>query len=128
MVMRLVQLEHPAKGRKVAVVEEPDLRVLSRGTTVYALAQTAIAAGGSLADGVADDRSRATLDYAALDAGQSPWRLLAPCEHPEEPARCLVTGTGLTHKASAENRQAMHEPAADAATAEPLTDSMKMYR
>jgi hypothetical protein len=128
MVMRLVQLEHPAEGRKVAVVEEPYLRVLSRGTTMYALAQTAIGAGGSLADVVADDRSSTTLDYDALYTGQSPWRLLAPFDHPEEPARYLVTGTGLTHKASAENRQTMHEQAVAAATAEPLTDSMKMYR
>jgi hypothetical protein len=33
-----------------------------------------------------------------------------------------VTGTGLTHKASADNRQSMHGAAAT------LTDSMKMYR
>ena len=38
-----------------------------------------------------------------------------------EPARCLVSGTGLTHLGSAKNRQAMH-----AHTATELTDSMKM--
>jgi hypothetical protein len=130
MVLRLVQLEHPTEGRRVALVEEPRLRILSCGTTVYGLAQTAIAAGSGLAEVVADDRSSRTLEYDGVYAGQSPWRLLAPFDHPEEPARCLVTGTGLTHKASAENRQAMHEPAGADATAEPLplTDSMKMYR
>ena len=45
--------------------------------------------------------------------------------HPDEPARCLVSGTGLTHKASAENRQAMHS-GKKAATAP--SDSMKMYQ
>jgi hypothetical protein len=129
MAMHLVQIEHPAEGSRVAVVEEPYLRMLSSGTTVYGLAQAAIAAGCGLAEVVADDRSSRTLDYDGVYAGQSPWRLRAPFDHPEEPARCLVTGTGLTHKASADNRQAMHEPAGGAnATAEPLTDSMKMYR
>ena len=37
----------------------------------------------------------------------------APSIVPAEPWRCLVTGTGLTHKASAENRQSMHGDAAD---------------
>ncbi|HAO81081.1 MAG TPA: GguC protein, partial [Verrucomicrobia subdivision 3 bacterium] len=44
-------------------------------------------------------------------------------DHPDEPARCLVSGTGLTHLGSAKNRQMMHE-----AKESELTDSMKMYR
>jgi hypothetical protein len=42
-----------------------------------------------------------------------------------------VTGTGLTHKASAENRNAMHGSLGSAhqdQSTEPLTDSVKMYR
>jgi hypothetical protein len=50
--------------------------------------------------------------------------LLPAYDHPEEPARCLVTGTGLTHKASAANRQAMHAGAKPAV----VTDSMRMYQ
>jgi hypothetical protein len=53
----------------------------------------------------------------------SPWRLLAPIDHPQEPTRCLVSGTGLTHLGSARDRQAMHTSAP-----EQLTDSMKMFR
>ncbi len=71
------------------------------------------------------------LRYDAVYELRSAWRLLPPFDHPEEPGRCLVTGTGLTHKASADNRQAMHTtdvPGATAAPAEALTDSMKMYR
>src|SRR5439155_9215735 len=60
------------------------------------------------------------LDYDPIYRLESAWRLLPPFTHPE-PSRCLVTGTGLTHKASADNRQAMHR------NPEELSDSMKMY-
>ena len=48
---------------------------------------------------------------------------LTPVDHPAEPARCLVSGTGLTHLGSAKNRDAMHGKS-DAE----LTDSMKIFR
>lgn len=64
--------------------------------------------------------SEQTLDYDAIYRLESEWRLLPPFTHPE-PARCLVTGTGLTHKASADNRQAMHHDPAE------ISDSMRMY-
>src|SRR5208282_4083346 len=56
-------------------------------------------------------------------SGNSEWRLLPPIDHPEELARCFLSGTGLTHLGSARNRQSMH-----ATTTEDLTDSMKMFR
>ena len=62
------------------------------------------------------------LDYDEIYAGRAAWRILPPIDHPDEPARCMVSGTGLTHKGSAANRQAMH--AADAAP----TDSMRMFQ
>ena len=40
-----------------------------------------------------------------------------------DPMHCIVSGTGLTHKASAENREKMNQQQKDAS----LTDSMKMY-
>ena len=46
-----------------------------------------------------------------------------PIDHPE-PARCLVSGTGLTHFGSAASRDKMH---AETIT-ENLTDSMRMFR
>ncbi|MFQ5974202.1 MAG: AraD1 family protein, partial [Alphaproteobacteria bacterium] len=51
--------------------------------------------------------------------------LLPPLDHPD-PARCFVTGTGLTHLGSADTRDRMHATleAGEAA----LTDSMKMFR
>ena len=50
--------------------------------------------------------------------------MLPPLDHPE-PARCIVTGTGLTHLGSAEARDKMH---AKLESGEALTDSMKMFR
>ena len=76
---------------------------------VYHLARAAIDAGRGLAragGGRTCPRRRSRMTRSTR--GRSPWRLLPPFDHPEEPARCLVTGTGLTHKASAENRQSMH--------------------
>jgi hypothetical protein len=48
---------------------------------------------------------------------------LTPVDHPGEPARLLVSGTGLTHLGSARDRQAMHTK-----VTEELSDSMKMFR
>jgi hypothetical protein len=126
MMLRLVQLTHPTEGRRVAVVEEPDLRVLSGYATVYDLARAAIDSGRGLAEMAAAHRSPQTLGYDDTYELRSPWRLLPPFDHAQEPGRCLISGTGLTHKASADNRQSMHMPGAVAD--EPLTDSMKMYR
>src|SRR5262245_48459157 len=105
-MLRLVQLVHESDGRRVAMVEEPWLRPLVKWRTVYELAQQAILAGSGIADVVADPAFQSPLEYDSIYDGQSPWRLLPPIDHPEEPGRCLVTGTGLTHKASAENRNA----------------------
>ena len=101
-------------------MEEDRLRLLHALRSVYDLAQDAIASGKRLADAAAARASGETLDYDAIYRLESDWRLLPPFTHPE-PARCLVTGTGLTHKASADNRQAMHR------NPEELSDSMKMY-
>lgn len=118
---RLVQLRH-GSTRRVARVEEPSLRLLDGVDSVLTLAETAIAAGVSLPALAAQRVTSETLEYDAVYAGASPWRLLVPIDHPE-PARCLVSGTGLTHLGSAENRAKMHGKS-DAE----LTDSMRMFR
>jgi hypothetical protein len=125
-MLRLVQLIHENEGRRVAVVDEPHLRLLVKWRSVYELAQEAINSRTTIENLIADRGPLEPLDYDAMYAGRSPWRLLPPIDHPQEPARCLVTGTGLTHKASADNRNAMHE--AEAQASAPVTDSMKMYR
>jgi hypothetical protein len=121
-MMRLVQLQR-GSTRRVARVEEPALRLLDGPDTVLVLAEMAIAAGVSLPAIVDRHISSQMLEYDAVYTGASSWRLLVPIDHPE-PARCLVSGTGLTHYGSAKNRDSMH---AEAKT-EHLTDSMRMFR
>lgn len=121
--MHLVQLTHPAQGRRVAIVEGSTLTLLGTYRTVYDAAGAAAASGTSLQQLVSRDTSSERLDYNPIYAGQSEWRLLVPFDHPAEPARCLVSGTGLTHKASAENRARMHQ-----AVQTTITDSMRMYQ
>ncbi|MGC4051273.1 MAG: GguC family protein [Paludibaculum sp.] len=120
MGIRLVQLTS-GSGRCVALVDGQRLRVLREFSSVYELAQAAIARGVRLGALAEESVSGQSEDYDAVDAGRSPWRLLPAGDHPTEPSRCLVSGTGLTHLASASRRDAMH-----ASTAQ-LTDSMRMY-
>ncbi len=121
---RLVQLSHPKHGRQVAVVEENGLRLLRGHDSIYRLAQASITANKSLEQTVNTSLGFELLDYDTVHSLKSDWHLLPAFDHPEEPARCLVSGTGLTHKASAENRQAMHAENKPAA----ITDSMRMYQ
>ena len=117
--LRLIQLAGP-RGRRAGIVEDARIALLKNYESVWALAQAALAAGATL--GRAAETSGVTLDYDAVYAGASEWRILPAIDHPEEPARCLVSGTGLSHYRSATNRQAMH------ATSEEITDSMRMYQ
>jgi hypothetical protein len=121
-VTRIVQLRHGSE-RRVAIVEEPKLRLLDEYESVYALSQAAIAEMGSLVSLAEAHASDIVVDYDEVYDGRSEWRLLAPIDHPEESSRLLVSGTGLTHLGSAANRQAMHEMKESE-----LTDSMKMFR
>ena len=118
---RLVQIKR-GDVRRVAVVEEPHLRLLKDCSSVYELANVAITTGTKLSDAARQRRTDESLHFDAIYAGRSEWQLLTPIDHPE-PSRCLVSGTGLTHLGSAKGRQSMH-----AVTTEELTDSMKMFR
>lgn len=122
--MRLVQTARSGE-RRVALVEGEELRLLDprRTRDIYSLAMQAAENGETLTAAAEAIAGNEVLDYASVYAGESNWRILPSFDHPNEAARCLVSGTGLTHKASAENRAAMHKTA-DA----PLTDSMRMYR
>jgi hypothetical protein len=119
---RLVQIGR-GHARAVALCEEPRLHVLDRFASVFDLAQAAIARREPLVDVVRNTAVVESLDYDAIYTGRSDWRLLTPIDHPHQPTRCLVSGTGLTHLGSAAQRQQMHE-----AVESELTDSMKMFR
>lgn len=125
MSERLIQLQN-AKMRRVAVVREPNLTLLGPETSsIYALVGAALAEGVDLSELARRNATDEQLDYDAIYGGESDWKVLPAIDHPE-PARCLVSGTGLTHLGSARDRQAMHAPSAE--EFEPLTDSMKMFR
>jgi hypothetical protein len=120
-MIRLVQLRGP-HARRVALVEEPRLLLLEDCSSVYELVQAWMAQQGSVSTVIENLLGREQIDYDAVYAGASEWKILPSVDHPEEPARCLISGTGLTHMASARNRQAMHGKPED------LSDSMRMYR
>jgi hypothetical protein len=118
---RLLQLRNRAGERRAGLVDGEHVRLLRDVDSVYGLARKALAETGSLAalaNQLAEDSS---ISYDKLYDGQSEWRILPAVDHPHEPARCLVSGTGLTHLKSAENRQAMHAKGAVP------TDSMRIY-
>jgi hypothetical protein len=84
------------------------------------LARSAITAGESLDAHATRLASAGQIPYATLLAER---RVLPPLTHPD-PARCLVSGTGLTHLGSAAARDGMHKKLA----AETLSDSMQMFK
>jgi hypothetical protein len=124
--MRLIQLTKDG-DRRVAAVEDNQLRLLGKSRSVFDLANAALAAGIPLSQAATNDLSDQTVDYEPVYEGTSPWRILPAVDHPLDPARCLVSGTGLSHIRSASNRQAMHAQGAQTELP-PVTDSMRMYQ
>ena len=119
---RLVQLQNGTQ-RRVALVEEPRLRLLNRFSSVFEMADACCSSGQKLGALVKAHVSDETLDYDSVYDGKSPWRLLVPIDHPVDASRCMISGTGLTHLGSAKNRDDMHVKS-DAE----LTESMRMFR
>jgi hypothetical protein len=126
MSLRLVQLRSD-DTRRVALVEEPNLRLLT-ADSVYSLANDAIARKAKLSDVVREKATHEAVGYDGVYEGKSSWDILPALDHPKESARCIVSGTGLTHLGSARDRQAMHVKASQAEQVESLTDSMKIFR
>ncbi|MBI3208350.1 MAG: GguC protein [Candidatus Solibacter usitatus] len=120
--MNLVQLQSERRGRAVARVNKNALEILSGPATSLEWAEHAAAIKRSLKELIAEAACAESISYDDVWNGVSEWRLLPPLDHPVEPARCHVTGTGLTLLASAENRAAMH------AATQQITDSMRMYQ
>lgn len=118
---RLLQLQHPSNGRNVARAEGDALYLLKGFDSVYDLASKALEAKVPLAQLVQNAAVERPLPYDPIYNGDSEYRILPPLDHPRDPSRCLVSGTGLTHRQSAANRDAMHN-------AGTITDSMKIYK
>jgi len=125
--MRLIQLSHPKYGRRIAQVENSQLILIEKQyTSCYSLYSTLLNNGNvhSPANFISSVLTNSTLDYNWIYQGRSPWNILPSFDHPEHPALCILSGTGLTHKASAENRQKMHQQASEKNS---ITDSMEIY-
>ncbi len=125
-MIHLVQIGNGAE-RRVAMVEEPQLRCLEGVASVYELALRYAEFGSKMSEQASALASGELLDYDAIYAGKSEWRLLAPIDVPGQPSRVLVSGTGLTHLGSARERQAMHL-GGPVKVDEAVTDSMRMFQ
>lgn len=120
--MRLVQLKHRDGRRRVAIVAEPRLEVLAGCSSAYELVSASLGAGRAVTSFAADQPVEMSVDYDAVYRRDSEWRLLPPIDHPQEPSRCFITGTGLTHWACAEKRRTIH------GDTDQENDSIRMYR
>ncbi len=120
---RLVQLIHPQRGRSVAVVQGASLILLPGVPSIYEMAFEATQKEKKIRDLIDSHLSNITLDYDAVYYGRHEWKLLPSFDYPHSHFGCLVSGTGLTHKNSALNRQMMHHFADDKPT-----DSLVMYQ
>jgi hypothetical protein len=119
--MNLVQLLDAQLRPRVAVVDESRLRLLRNCESIHQLVSSALGSERPLSELIESTLSSEALDYDPIYHGYSEWKLRVPITHAMEATRVLVSGTGLTHRRSAANRQAMH--AADT----PVTDSQRMY-
>ena len=122
--MRIIQYRNGSGSRGVALVEASGdhAKDLVGISSVYDLAEQAIAMKQPLAKLIEQAATGQRIDYAALLASGD---VLAPLDHPE-PARFFITGTGLSHVGSAAARNKMHvmTHGNDA----PDSDSIKIFR
>lgn len=121
--MRLIQFETVHAQRHVGVVEGDVIQVVSNTTHMRELALAAIGNQRSLsAEVIARGLHSYDERYAQL---LEACRVLPPLDH-EDPAHCLVSGTGLTHLGSASTRDKMHQQKIDDAAA--LTDTARIFQ
>ena len=122
--MNLIQLQHPTSGRRVGLVQEPFVMLLDPSvTSTYQFFKEGIAQAKSVTESLEKVLSKERLEYSTIYESKGDWKMLPPIDCPNDPMKCMLSGTGLTHKASATNRQKMHEQE----KVQNLTDSMKMY-
>lgn len=121
--MRLIQFEDSTGQRRVGVVEGDSIQQVNGISSTRALALAAIANGRSLLQEVkVMGTALGPEGYTGLlESG----RVLAPLDH-EDPAHCLISGTGLTHLGSASTRDKMHQKNVDDQAT--LTDTARMFQ
>ena len=120
--MRLIQFEDTNGQRQVGLVDGALVRVLRDTRSTRELALAAIRAHHGLAQEVALRGTDAGPEDATL---LHEGRVLPPLDH-EDPAHCLISGTGLTHLGSAAARDKMHQH--DGEVEAGMTDTMRMFK
>ena len=98
-MIHLVQIGN-GKARRVALVEEPKLRCLEGMDSICELAQRFIRDGSKMTEQASAMASGELLDYEAIYAGRSEWKLLA-----DRRARRSVAADGLGHGADAPGKR-----------------------
>lgn len=120
--MRLIQFASSTGQRQVGVIEEQQVRVLRNTSSTRELALEAIRNQRSLQQEAQLRGSDPGPDYAQL---LQQARVLPPLDH-EDPAHCLISGTGLTHLGSASARDKMHQH--DGEVEAGMTDTMRIFK
>jgi hypothetical protein len=118
--MNIVQIIDGKSKRRVGLVDGERIVLLSRVARTTQLASQALKAGKKL---LPFAKTLATSQSENYRAALKEKRILPPIDH-EDPAHCLITGTGLTHLGSASARDAMHTKL----EGHELTDSLKMFK
>src|SRR5665213_1835588 len=117
-MLALIQYRSADGLRGIAAIRDGGQPVtVPEAVSTRDLALRACRTGTTLAAIVAASRPGEPLDLATVE-------LLAPIDH-ADPAHLILSGTGLTHLGSAEERDRMHRSVSDAPR---QTDSMKMFQ
>jgi hypothetical protein len=123
-MIKIVQLIDNQGNKFIALVKEPHLVLINNFENVYDLVVFSIENNVGIEELIQTNLSNNCLNYDEIYFGKSNYKIGLPIYNPADPRFCLVSGTGLTHKASAENRQKMH----DALENNVANDSIKMYQ
>jgi hypothetical protein len=115
--MLLIQFLNDAGMPLVGLLNGDSVLPHRRGLSTYDHVLACLRSGRSIDDS-ADDFGGDLVLFADLAAAD---RLLPPLTHPD-PRRCLISGTGLTHRGSADTRALMHMPDDAAAS-----DTMRLF-
>lgn len=116
-MLSIIQFRTRAGVRGVAAIQDGGTPVAVPGaTTTLALAMRASRERVGLAQLIMSAGRGAPVDLAAVE-------VLAPVDHPD-PAHLRLSGTGLTHSGSAQERDRMHRALSETSQ---QTDSMKMF-
>jgi hypothetical protein len=119
--MNLVQFLDQKGKRAVGLVQNSTIQRLKGIASTKALAELALKQGKSLSSAA---KSLATSMTDSYSGALKEKRVLSPLTH-DDPAHCIITGTGLTHLGSASARDSMHKKLDGEAA---LTDSLRMFK